>query len=419
MINSDDTLLTGLDEVDWSNLNHAYGTAADVPGHLRALCGIDEQARQHAVSSLFNHLAHQGSRCQASPYAVPFLSRIALAGPDPAREHALELLSGLAVNRDEEHEIINGADIAAWRAEAAENAPEKLLPLYKKDLATEQDEQRRRNLQDMRDWVAAGNPVAARDASMRSYDAVLAELPLLASLLDDEDPRIRTKTAYLLAWFPEWASTSLPLLLRSAAHEDEVVTKATALVALGILGTTALQESLGTYLDAEDGLVRWAAAVAIAQTARTSTTKIDDPLLDRAVTELAAAASAPAPVPATDYSEGDLHSHTADVLLALPSSPTSRAAVAACLPSVSTHLRASRAKAVLPDLFPNPLPDPRPQYADLAQPQQQVLYALADLDEGWWNTAGDIGEHLTTHRLPDTHAKLRTYTGLPVVDRGY
>ncbi|MFD8423524.1 hypothetical protein [Streptomyces sp. NPDC059466] len=128
MINSYHNLLTGLDEVDWSNLNHAYGTAADVPGQLRALCGIDEQARQQAVSDLFNHLAHQGSRCQAAPYAVPFLSRIALAGPGPAREHALELLSGLAVDRDEEREIIGGADIAAWRAEAAENAPEELLP---------------------------------------------------------------------------------------------------------------------------------------------------------------------------------------------------------------------------------------------------------------------------------------------------
>ncbi|MFD8423526.1 hypothetical protein [Streptomyces sp. NPDC059466] len=124
-------------------------------------------------------------------------------------------------------------------------------------------------------------------------------------------------------------------------------------------------------------------------------------------------------MPATDYSEGDLHSHTADVLLALPPSPTSRAAVAACLPSISTYLRASRAKAVLPDLFPNPLPDPRPPYASLARPQQQVLYALADLDEGWWNTAGDVGEHLATYRLPDTHTELRTYTGLPVVDRGY
>ncbi|MFF4548364.1 hypothetical protein [Streptomyces sp. NPDC001435] len=34
-----DNLLAGLDEVDWANLDHAYGTADDVPGQLRALCG--------------------------------------------------------------------------------------------------------------------------------------------------------------------------------------------------------------------------------------------------------------------------------------------------------------------------------------------------------------------------------------------
>ncbi|MFJ1701670.1 HEAT repeat domain-containing protein [Streptomyces sp. NPDC088252] len=420
MITADDNLLTGLDEVDWANLNHAYGTAADVPGQLRALCGVDEQARQQAVSSLFNHLAHQGTRYQASPYAVPFLARIALAGRDPAREHALELLTGLAVNWDEEREIIDGADIAAWRAEAAENFSDKLLPLYEEALAAEQgeqDEQRRRNLQDSRDWVAAGNPVDARDSSMRSYNAVLAELPALYGLLEHENPRVRTRTVYLLTWFPELAGTSLPLPLGLAAHEDDAVVKATSLVAVGILGTTALP-TLTASLDAEDGLIRWAAAIAIAQTARSAAAELDGPLLDRAVAELATAAAAPAPVPATDYSLGDFHGHTADVLLALPPSPTSRAAVAACLPSVSTSQRASKAKAVLPDLFPSPLPDPRPPYTHLPRSQQQLLYALADLFEGWWNTEGDLGESLATYGLPATHAGLRAYIGLPTVDHG-
>ncbi|MFG2480954.1 HEAT repeat domain-containing protein [Streptomyces fagopyri] len=418
MITEDDELLSGLDEVEWSNLNHAYGTAADVPGQLRALCDDDEQARQQAVSSLFNHLAHQGSRCQASPYAVPFLARIALAGPGPAREHALELLTGLAVNGDEEREMIDGADIAAWRAEAAESSCDKLLPLYEEAVATEQDEHRRRNLQDTRDWVAAGNPIAARDASMRSYDAVLAELPALLGLLDDENPQVRTRTAYLLAWFPERADTSVPLLLGRAAHEDDAVAKATALVAAGILGMPAPPGSLTADLDAEDGLVRWAAAIAIAQSARRADAEIDGPLLERAVAELAAAAAAPAPVPAIDYNQGDFHSHTADVLLALPPSPAGRAAVAACLLSVSTPDRAFKAKAVLPDLFPSALSDPRPAYASLPRPQQQLLYALADLGEGWWNTSGDIGENLTSYGLPATHAGLREYVGIPAVDRG-
>ncbi|MCX5213801.1 hypothetical protein OG689_31800 [Kitasatospora sp. NBC_00240] len=82
MITGNETdLLSGLDELDWANLNHAFGTAGDVPGQLRALCGDDEQAQEDSLACLFNHLAYQGTRCQASPYVVPFLARIALAGP--------------------------------------------------------------------------------------------------------------------------------------------------------------------------------------------------------------------------------------------------------------------------------------------------------------------------------------------------
>ncbi|MFF4864180.1 hypothetical protein ACFY3J_21055 [Streptomyces sp. NPDC001231] len=419
MTAADDNLLADLDEkVGWANLNHAYGAADDVPGRLRALCGDDEQAQQEAFRGLFDHLAHQGVRCQASPHVVPFLARIALGGPRSARELALRLLTGLAVNGDEEREIIDGADIAAWRAEAAENSSDKLLALYEEALATEQDEQRRRDLQGTRDWLAAGNPIDLRDSSMRSYDAVLAELPALLTLLDDDNPQIRTRTSYLLAWFPDLADTSLPLLLDRAAHEHDAVAKATSLVAVGILGTTALAGTLAAELDAENSLVRWAAATAIAQTARNADAELDARLLDRAIAELAAAGAAPTPVPATDYNQGDFHGHTADTLLALPPSPASRAAVAACLPSIDPSDRAFLANAVLPDLFPSPLPEPRPPYERLPRPQQQLLHALADLGEGWWNTAGDIGENLATYGLPVTQAGLRTYIGLPLAGYG-
>ncbi len=90
------------------------------------------------------------------------------------------------------------------------------VPLYEKALATEQDERRqRRNLQDMRDWVMAGNPVDTRDSSMRSYDGVLAALPSLLGLLGDENPRVRTRTAYLRPGFPHWQA--LPFLSFSAS----------------------------------------------------------------------------------------------------------------------------------------------------------------------------------------------------------
>jgi hypothetical protein len=68
---------------------------------------------------------------------------------------------------------------------------------------------------------------------------------------------------------------------------------------------------------------------------------------------------------------------------------------------------------------PRPPVQPSPPYASLPRSQQQLLYALADLSEGCWNTAGDIGESLATYGLPATHAGLRAYIGLPAVARGY
>jgi hypothetical protein len=66
-----------------------YGPAEDVPGRIRALCGDDAQARQEALQSLSNSIFHQGSRYQASAYAVPFLARIAVAGPPAAWEDTM------------------------------------------------------------------------------------------------------------------------------------------------------------------------------------------------------------------------------------------------------------------------------------------------------------------------------------------
>ncbi|MEU0029695.1 hypothetical protein [Streptomyces sp. NPDC006335] len=62
-------LLAGLDDIDRAALEQAYGSAEDVPGQLRSVCGP----------------AHQGAQYSASPYAVPFLARIAVAGPADAR----------------------------------------------------------------------------------------------------------------------------------------------------------------------------------------------------------------------------------------------------------------------------------------------------------------------------------------------
>lgn len=93
------------------------------------------------------------------------------------------------------------------------------------------DTDERAQLQELRDWVAAGNSPDSRWSALQSYDAVLAELPGLLVLLDGDDRCLRTRIAYLLAWFPEFSATSLPRLLALAAHEKDPVTAATALLA--------------------------------------------------------------------------------------------------------------------------------------------------------------------------------------------
>jgi hypothetical protein len=85
------TLLRGLDEIDWSALRHAYGSAEDVPGLLRAAAESAE-----AVDDLDSRLYHQGGFiCDAAVAALPYLVEL-VSSPDTAyRIGLLELLGRL------------------------------------------------------------------------------------------------------------------------------------------------------------------------------------------------------------------------------------------------------------------------------------------------------------------------------------
>ncbi|MFL1897926.1 hypothetical protein ACJWDR_02385 [Streptomyces tauricus] len=251
--------------------------------------------------------------------AVPFLARIAVAGPPTARENTMCPLTRLAVDWYDEYRLTTGIDTAAWRAAASECSPQKMLLWYDEQLAAETDERQRRQLRDIRDWVAAGNSPDARWTALCSYDAVLAELPGLLTLFDHGDPRPRTRIAYLTAWFPEAAPTTLPRLLALAEREHEPVEAATALVAVGLVGGPAHAVRVAPYLDSADRLVRWAAATALARIASGSRAGLESALVDRAVAELTAAAAGPAPASCTDYNSGDFHGHIERTLRTLAS----------------------------------------------------------------------------------------------------
>ncbi|MBC6461680.1 HEAT repeat domain-containing protein [Actinomadura sp. HBU206391] len=116
-------MLEGLDTVDWADLEHAYGSADDVPDLLRGAASEDDEVRDEAIDALFGTIHHQGTVYPASAPAVPFLAQLAVHAP-LQRDYVLMLLSEMANG----HDIDGGASITRVRAAVADAIP-GLLPL--------------------------------------------------------------------------------------------------------------------------------------------------------------------------------------------------------------------------------------------------------------------------------------------------
>ncbi|MFF2078432.1 HEAT repeat domain-containing protein [Kitasatospora sp. NPDC058162] len=103
--------LAGLDAHPWASLAHAYGSAEDLPGLLRAFVEAGEDGdAEEARDELYSAILHQGTVYSASVDAVPFLARIAAAGHQVVE--ILWMLGGLA-ETDDEWQIPEGAVRAA------------------------------------------------------------------------------------------------------------------------------------------------------------------------------------------------------------------------------------------------------------------------------------------------------------------
>ena len=90
--------LDQLDEVPWSTLEHAYGTAEDVPELLRRLETepAETKNKESALWHLFSNIWHQGTVYEATSFAVPFLLTL-VANPEvPKRARIAGLLSAIA-----------------------------------------------------------------------------------------------------------------------------------------------------------------------------------------------------------------------------------------------------------------------------------------------------------------------------------
>ena len=225
-------MLEGLNKVDWAGLGQG-----DVPEVLWAVAAADPVTSEENLGGLVGILADQGTRYAATAPAVPFVAELAMVPKIPDRHWLVEALTYAAI----------GSDTYSLPAGIIEGSFEELA----RTTNTTGDEERYGR------WA------------LDAYRAVEAAVPALAALLEEDDTQLRRAAAHLVAWFPRWAPMSVPLLRERLAAEPDPDTKATMLIALGLLagarGETEHGPLLVGQLEDGDAVVRWAAAVALAR----------------------------------------------------------------------------------------------------------------------------------------------------------
>lgn len=201
--------LKSLENVDWAACKHAYGSAADVPGQLRALLSPSHMVRVKAYDWLQSHIIHQGTRSPAAIPTIPVLLEM-LHWPElPDANQVVDLLAYIAIGDDEYH-LLKGFDPTL---------------------------------------LQEGVPA-------QCYQAVLERMESLLTLYDRR-PDLRAHLAYLLAWFPKvypLTKGSLPLAGLSGILAVGLLERQ-----LGVTPTT------GMLLTHPDLSVRTAAALSCAR----------------------------------------------------------------------------------------------------------------------------------------------------------
>ena len=90
-----------LDDPQWGELTHAYGSAADIPALLRQLANFPscENYRDEPWYTLWSSLCHQGDVYSASFASVPHIIAAAAANPERASYGYLLLPASIEIAR--------------------------------------------------------------------------------------------------------------------------------------------------------------------------------------------------------------------------------------------------------------------------------------------------------------------------------
>jgi hypothetical protein len=233
-----------LDTIEWHKLQHAYGSAEDIPNLIRSLVSEDEKTRKKALGDLYFNIYHQGSIYEPASYAVPFFVEI-LESPD-AKDKA-ELLFYL------QHLAHAGSYANSHKGFSFIYSAEKLASEeFKNQLNTELS------------WVDL------------THNAVLKHQDVYIHLMEtSQESAVRCRAVGLLASFGELRTSLLPRLLEQLKRETELEVQTIIIDNLWKFIATSDEENIKLIMahitDKNDKLIRIVTAQTITRIYREDT----------------------------------------------------------------------------------------------------------------------------------------------------
>lgn len=158
----DETVLSGMNAIDWSMINDCYGPANEIPALLRAALSDNKDHRDFAFHLLHQTVWHQGSIYEASSFVVPLLQSMLVSPQTPDKGAVAFLIACLATGYSESVKWIN-----------------------------------------------------------KTRDAVSIKLPLLYRFLEDNDETMRDTIGEMLGLYPDYAGETIPLLEKAFSVEKD------------------------------------------------------------------------------------------------------------------------------------------------------------------------------------------------------
>ncbi|WP_436528758.1 hypothetical protein [Actinoplanes sp. HUAS TT8] len=96
-------MFSGIHDVDWASMHHAYGSAAEVPALLEGLRSPDAERREQALGDFYGKVHHQGDVYPSTAAGLPFLLELAVDPDTPDRHEIVALMVSIgehAIERD-------------------------------------------------------------------------------------------------------------------------------------------------------------------------------------------------------------------------------------------------------------------------------------------------------------------------------